>query len=173
MITWLNGILRNVSNKANVRFAARFKYGWAPESGKKADLMFVQHMIASLKPKGVMATIMPHGVLFRSGQEKIIREAIVDDNIIEAIIGLPQGLFYGTGILASVLVINRNKPDELKDKIFFINADAEYAEGKNQNKLRPEDIEKIDYVFTTKRTIPKYSCLVDKTESDGMIMPER
>jgi len=76
-------------------------------------------------------------------------------------------LFYGTGIPACVIVINRNKPDELKDKIFFINADAEYAEGKNQNRLRPEDIEKIDYVFTTKRNIPKYSRLVDKSEIVG------
>ncbi|MEM5778054.1 MAG: type I restriction-modification system subunit M [Candidatus Aenigmatarchaeota archaeon] len=150
--------------RANVTFESRFKYGWAPETGKKADLMFVQHMIASLKQKGVMATIMPHGVLFRGGQEKIIREGIVNDDIIEAIIGLPPALFYGTGIPACVLVINKNKPDELKDKIFFINADAEYAEGKNQNKLRLEDIEKIDYVFTNKIEIPKYSRLVDKKE---------
>ena len=153
--------------RANVMFESRFKYGWAPESGKKADLMFVQHMIASLKSKGVMATIMPHGVLFRGGQEKVIREEMAKDNVIEAIVGLPQGLFYGTGIPACVLVINRNKPDELKDKIFFINADAEYAEGKNQNKLRPEDIEKIDYVFTNKIEIPKYSRLVDIKELAG------
>jgi len=152
--------------RANVKFDSRFKYGWAPESGKKADLMFVQHMIASLKPKGMMATIMPHGVLFRGGQEKLIREEIVNDNIIEAIIGLPPSLFYGTGIPACVLVINRNKPDSLKDKIFFINADAEFAEGKNQNKLRPEDIEKIDYVLTNKIEIPKYSKLVSKTKKD-------
>jgi type I restriction enzyme M protein len=150
--------------RANVSFESRFKYGWAPETGKKADLMFVQHMIASLKSKGMMATIMPHGVLFRGGQEKMIREGIVNDKIIEAIIGLPPKLFYGTGIPACVLVINKNKPDELKDKILFINADAEYVEGKNQNNLRPEDIEKIDYVFTNKIEIPKYSRLVDIKE---------
>ena len=155
-------------NKANVKFGYRFdKYGWAPETGKKADLMFVEHMIASLKDKGMMATIMPHGVLFRGGQEKLIREAMINDNIIEAIIGLPQGLFYGTGIPACILVINKNKPDNLKDKIFFINADAEFAEGKNQNKLRPEDIEKIDFVFTNKKSILKYSRLVDKKEIEG------
>lgn len=152
-------------NKANVKFDFRFsKYGWAPETGKKADLMFVEHMVASLKPRGVMATIMPHGVLFRGGQEKLIREEIVNDNIIEAIISLPPGLFYGTGIPACVIVINRNKPDSLKDKILFINADAEFEEGKNQNKLRPEDIEKIDYVFTNKKNISRYSRLVDKKE---------
>lgn len=154
-------------NRTNVTFESRFKYGWAPESGKKADLMFVQHMIASLKSKAVMATIMPHGVLFRGGQEKFIREELANENnstIIEGIIGLPPKLFYGTGIQACVLIINRNKPDEIRNKIFFINADAEYGGGKNQNKLRPEDIEKIDFVFTNKLEIPKYSRLVDLRE---------
>ncbi|MGM0438594.1 MAG: type I restriction-modification system subunit M, partial [Bacillota bacterium] len=156
--------------KSEVNFEQRFSYGWAPETGKKADLMFVQHMIASLKDKGMMATIMPHGVLFRGGREKAIREKLIEglhnsgETIIEAIIGLPQGLFYGTGIPACVLVINKNKPDELKDKILFINADAEFAEGKNQNKLRPEDIEKIDYVFANKKEYAKYSRLVELKE---------
>jgi Type I restriction-modification system methyltransferase subunit len=151
-------------SRADMEFKSRFKYGFAPETGKKADLMFVQHMIASLKSTGVMATVMPHGVLFRGGAEKIIRQGIVEDRIIDAIIGLPPALFYGTGIPACILVINKNKPDEFKEKILFINADAEYAEGKNQNKLRPEDIEKIDYVFTHKLNIPKYSRLVDLEE---------
>jgi len=151
-------------SRANIKFESRFKYGFAPEKGKKADLMFVQHMISSLKSKGIMATIMPHGVLFRGGQEKVIREEIITDRIIEAIIGLPPNLFYGTGIPACVLVINKNKPDSRKNKIFFINADAEYGEEKNQNKLRPEDIEKIDFVFTHKIELPKYSRLVDIQE---------
>lgn len=149
--------------RANMQFTNRFRE-WCPETGKKADLMFVQHMVASLKPNGHMATIMPHGVLFRGGKEKLIRELFIDDNIIEAIVSLPPGLFYGTGIPACVLVINKSKPDELRDKVLFINADREYGEGKNQNKLRPEDIEKIDFVFTHKREIPKYSRLVDKSE---------
>ena len=84
--------------------------------------------------------------------------------MIEAIISLPPGLFYGTGIPACVIVANKNKPDALRGKVLFINADREYAEGKNQNKLRPEDIEKIDFVFTQKRELPKYSRLVDKAE---------
>ncbi len=150
-------------SRANMKFPERFRE-WAPETGKKADLMFVQHMLASLKPDGHMATIMPHGVLFRGGKERLIREILVEDDVIEAIISLPPGLFYGTGIPACVIVANKNKPDELRDKILFINADREYAEGKNQNKLRPEDIEKIDFVFTNKREYPKYSRLVDKTE---------
>ncbi len=150
-------------SRAVVKFPTRFRE-WCPETGKKADLMFVQHMLASLKPDGHMATIMPHGVLFRGGKEKLIRELFIKDDVIEAIISLPPGLFYGTGIPACVLVMNKNKPDALRGKVLFINADREYAEGKNQNKLRPEDIEKIDFVFTQKRELPKYSRLVDTTE---------
>ena len=150
-------------SRAGMKFTSRFRE-WCPESGKKADLMFVQHMVASLKPNGRMATIMPHGVLFRGGKEKLIRELFINDDCIEAIVSLPPGLFYGTGIPACVLVCNKSKPDELKDKVLFINADREYAEGKNQNRLRPEDIEKIDFVFTHKRELPKYSRLVPKSE---------
>jgi type I restriction enzyme M protein len=150
-------------SRAGLKFPSRFRE-WCPETGKKADLMFVQHMLASLKPDGHMATIMPHGVLFRGGKEKLIRELFIKDDAIEAIISLPPGLFYGTGIPACVLVMNKNKPDALRGKILFINADREYAEGKNQNKLRPEDIEKIDFVFAHKRELPKYSRLVDKSE---------
>jgi len=151
-------------NKATMKFQTRFSYGFAPETGKKADLMFVQHMVASLKTTGRMATIMPHGVLFRGGSEKEIRQKMADGNIIEAIISLPPALFYGTGIPACVIVINKNKPDALHNKILFINADAEYGEGKVQNHLRPEDIEKIDYVFTHKLNIDKYARLVDLEE---------
>jgi type I restriction enzyme M protein len=148
-------------SRANMQFPERFKYGFTPETGKKGDLMFLQHMIASLKDNGVMATVMPHGVLFRGGQEKIIREGIVRDDLIEAIIGLPPKLFYNVGIPACIIVINKNKPEYLKDKILFINADREYGEGRNQNYLRPEDMEKMVTVFDKKLEIPKYSRLVD------------
>ena len=94
-------------NKATMKFQNRFAFGFAPETGKKADLMFVQHMIASLKPKGRMATIMPHGVLFRRGAEKVIRKGLVDANLIEAIISLPPALFYGTPIPACIIIINK------------------------------------------------------------------
>jgi len=150
-------------SRATMKFASRFRE-WCPETGKKADLMFVQHMLASLKSDGHMATIMPHGVLFRGGKEKLIRELLIRDDVIEAIISLPPGLFYGTGIPACVLVVSKSKPDALRGKVLFINADREFAEGKNQNKLRPEDIEKIDFVFTEKLELPKYSRLVEKTE---------
>lgn len=150
-------------SRAAMQFTSRFRE-YCPETGKKADLMFVQHMIASLKPEGHMATVMPHGVLFRGGKEKLIRELLIEDDIIEAVISLPPGLFYGTGIPACLLVVNKSKPDTLRNKVLFINADREYAAGKNQNKLRPEDIEKIDHVFSNKLTIEKYSRLVDKDE---------
>jgi len=150
----------------NMRFKDRFVFGWSPESGKKADLMFVQHMIGSLDRRGKMTVIMPHGVLFRGGAEKNIRQGIIEARLLEGIIGLPPNLFYGTGIPACVLVINRNRKDD-KEKILFINADKEYKEGKNQNSLRPEDIEKISYVFKNKIELQRYSKLVDvKTIKD-------
>ena len=152
----------------NMNHQERFSsYGFAPETGKKADLMFVQHMIASAKPTGMVAVVMPHGVLFRGGREKEIRTKIVDANIIEAVISLPPDLFYGTGIPASIIVFNKSKPDDLRDKIQFINADAEYAEGKNKNLLRPEDIEKISHVFHNKLEVEKYSRLITKKEIEG------
>lgn len=150
-------------SRTNMKFPNRFRE-WCPETGKKADLMFVQHMLASLKPNGHMATVMPHGVLFRGGKEKLVREIFINDDVIEAIISLPPGLFYGTGIPACVIVANKNKPDDMRGKVLFINADREYAEGKAQNKLRPEDIEKIDFAYTHKLEIPKYSRLVNKAE---------
>ena len=140
-----------------MEFKERF-FEWAPEK-KKADFMFVQHMIASLNDKGKMAVIVPHGVLFRGGKEKDIREELINKGILEAVIGLPMNLFYGTGIPACVLVVNKNRSDD-KEKILFINADKEFKDGKNQNKLRYEDIEKIRYVFDSKEEIPKYSRLV-------------
>lgn len=142
----------------------RFLYGMLPETGKKADLMFVQHMLASCKDDGKVVVVMPHGVLFRGGKEKDVRQKFIDADIIEGIISLPPQLFYGTSIPACIMVFNKSKPDNLKNKIFIVNADKDYKEGKNQNSLRPEDIEKIDYVFTNKIEEEKYSRLVDKQE---------
>ena len=131
--------------KSGMIHTSRF-HTWLPEGGKKADLMFVQHMVASLKQNGRMAVVMPHGVLFRGGEERLCRQKMIEDGILEAVIGLPQGLFYGTGIPACVLVVNKNGAAERK-QVIFINADREYKEGKNQNSLRPEDIEKITHVY--------------------------
>ena len=151
-------------SRAAMKYEGRFPYGFAPESGKKADLMFVQHMVASLKPGGRAAVIMPHGVLFRGSTEKVIRQGLVDANLIEAIISLPPALFYGTGIPACIIILNKAKGEAEDDSIFFINADAEYGEGKVQNFLRPEDSEKITYVFTHKLPIAGYSRRVLRRE---------
>ena len=131
--------------KSGMTHTSRF-HTWMPEGGKKADLMFVQHMVASLKQNGRMAVVMPHGVLFRGGDERLCRQKFIKDGILEAVIGLPPGLFYGTGIPACVLVFNKNHAVRRK-QVVFINADREYKEGKNQNSLRPEDIEKITHVY--------------------------
>ena len=148
--------------KANLTQTSRFKWGYAPES-KKADLMFVEHMASSLKKNGLMACVVPHGVLFRGSKEKEIRSAMLEDNIIDAVIGLPPALFYGTGIPAAILVIKKNRKEN--DPILFINADAEYAEEKARNRLRARDIEKISYVYHTKdETNQKYSKLVTLQE---------
>lgn len=139
----------------------RFHY-WMPKK-KKADFMFVQHMISVLKDDGRMAVVMPHGVLFRGGEERSMRKWLVDRGILEAVIGLPQGLFYGTGIPASLLVINKKNAGS-RGEVLFINADREYKEGKNQNKLRPEDIAKISYIYKTKESLLGYAHKISKED---------
>ena len=150
---------------ANMQFKERFQ-NWMSKK-KQADFMFVQHMISVLKNNGRMAVVMPHGVLFRGGEEQKMRQRLITGSeshpscILECVIGLPQGLFYGTGIPASLLIINKAGAADRKG-VFFINADREYKEGKNQNSLRPEDIEKISYVYHNKIEIDGYSRLVSK-----------
>jgi type I restriction enzyme M protein len=157
---------QNYTKSDKMQLQNRFAYGWAPQTGKKADLMFVQHMVASTKPDGMMITVMPHGVLFRGGEEKKIRKGILTDkqDIVQAIISLPPDLFYGTTIQTCLLVINKKKPAKLKGKVLIINADAEYGEGKNQNFLRPEDSEKIVWVFDNMEEVPGYSRIVPLEE---------
>lgn len=140
----------------------RFPYGTPPKDA--GDLAFVQHMIASLNDEGMMGVVMPHGVLFRGSSEKEIRKGILEDDLLEAVIGLPSSLFYGTGIPASMLIINKNKPAKRVGKVLFINGELEFAEGKNQNKLRPEDILKITQTFRDYAEIKRYSKVVKLTE---------
>jgi type I restriction enzyme M protein len=145
----------------NMKYKERFNF-WMPTKDK-ADFMFVQHMVAWLNNAGRMAVVMPHGVLYRGGEEKKFREWLVNRGYLEAIIGMPPALFYGTGIGACVLVINKANAHE-RDHVLFINADREYKEGKNQNKLRPEDLEKIAYTYRNKTVTPKYSKLIAKNK---------
>src|SRR5205814_1266063 len=144
----------------------RFAYGFAPETGKKADLMFAQHMVAVLRPNGMAATVMPHGVLFRGGTEADIRRGFVDDDLIEAVIGLGPQLFYGTGIPACILILrpNGSKPANRKGKVLFINADRAFREGRAQNYLEPEHIEKIVSAYRAFEDIPDFARIVSREQ---------
>jgi type I restriction enzyme M protein len=112
----------------------------------------------------MMGVVMPHGVLFRGASEKIIRQGILNDDLLEAVVGLPAHLFYGAGISAVLLIVNKNKPSERKGKVLFINSELEYEEGKNQNKLRQQDIEKIVSSFDDYTEIKRYSKVVTLAE---------
>lgn len=147
--------------KKELKFSGRFPV-MMPEKGKKADLMFVQHMLAVLKANGRLATVMPHGVLFRGGDEREARKHFISSGYLEAIIGMPSNLFYGTGIPACILVMNKDgatnkKGERLREHVLFINADREYREGKAQNHLRPEDIDKIVHAYRACGDIPAYA----------------
>ena len=154
-------------SREGMQHPERFQWGWAPEGGKKADLMFVQHMLSVLKSgRGIAATVMPHGVLFRGGAERDIRTRMLDDDIVEAVIGLAPNLFYGTGIPACVLVLRApgSKPAQRAGKILFINADAEFAAGRAQNHLLPEHAEKIAAAYREFADIPGYATVVTRQE---------
>lgn len=151
----------------------RFCFGEVPLGSKKADLMFLQHMLAVTRDEGMIATVLPHGVLFRSGEERSIRASIIENDLLEAVIGLPANLFYGTGIPACILILRQQKqeganrvsakPAERQGKVLFINADREYFEGRAQNYLLPEHIEKITTAFDEFRRIDGLSDVVNIT----------
>lgn len=161
-----------------MRFPERYRWGSVPEGSKKADLMFVQHMVSVLKSDGIAATVMPHGVLFRGGPEREIRTNLFDgpqpldgdnllnDDVIEAVIGLAPNLFYGTGIPACILVLRapNSKPADRAGKVLFINADAEFAAGRAQNYLLPEHAEKIISAYREFRDIPGFAKVVTREE---------
>lgn len=140
----------------------RFRHGVPPKT--RGDLAFVQHMVATINQKGKLGVVVPHGVLFRGAAEGKIREAMIKEDLIEAIIGLPSNLFYGTGIPAAIIVINKNKPADRKRKILFINAVDEYQEGKNQNHLRDQDIQKIVKAYKNNKPLEKYCRTIDIKE---------
>ena len=121
-------------------------------------------MIASLNADGMMGVVVPHGVLFRGASEGEIRKGILDADLLEGVIGLPSALFYGTGIPAALLIINKKKSPERKNKVFFINSELEYQEGKNQNKLRDEDIDKILSTFDNYQDVKRYAKVVSIEE---------
>ena len=148
--------------EANNDSFARFPYGTPPKD--TGDLAFVQHMIASLNAEGKLGVVVPHGVLFRGSSEMEIRKGILEDDLLEAVIGLPSALFYGTGIPAALLIINKKKPTKRKGKVLFINGELEYKEGKNQNRLQDNDIQHILDVYEAFEDERRYSKVISMDE---------
>ena len=139
----------------------RFEWGVPPTS--KGDYAFVLHMLHSLDETGRMAVVLPHGVLFRGASEGRIRKEIIEFNLLDAVIGLPANLFYGTGIPACILVFKKGRT---RSNVLFIDAsgDGNYEKGKNQNLLRDSDIERIVSTYRKRESIDKYSYVAEKSE---------
>ncbi|MCU7837947.1 MAG: type I restriction-modification system subunit M [Candidatus Thiodiazotropha sp. (ex Troendleina suluensis)] len=138
----------------------RFRRGIPPKT--KGDYAFILHMIETLKPKtGRMGVVVPHGVLFRGSSEGKIRKKLIDENLLDAVIGLPEKLFYGTGIPAAILIFKRDKKD--KD-VLFIDASREFKAGKSQNLLTEVNIIRIVEVYQARQGVDKYAYLASTDE---------
>ena len=138
----------------------RFRRGVPPRT--KGDYAFILHMIEVMKPgSGRMAVVVPHGVLFRSAAEGKIRQKLIDENLLDVVIGLPEKLFYGTGTPAAGLGFRKKKAD---DKVLFIDASRAYQDGKNQNLLREQDLEKILATCAARADADKYAHLASREE---------
>ncbi len=143
----------------------RFRFGLPPAS--YGDLAFVQHMLASTTKTGMVGTVMPHGVLFRGGQEQKIRQGLIQEDVLEAVIGLAPNLFYGTGIPACLLILNRNKPTKRRGKVLFVYGAHECREGKNQNTLEPEHVARLAKAFRAYKDVEKLCRVVSNEEVAG------
>jgi type I restriction enzyme M protein len=141
----------------------RFHAGIPPKS--KGDWAFISHMIATaLEGKGRVGVVVPHGVLFRGGQEGTIRQYMIEQNYLAGVVGLPSNLFYGAGIPAALLIFDKSRTPGAKEGVFFIDASGEFEQGTNQNRLRPQDMEKIVETFRKRTVIHKYSHLASFNE---------
>jgi len=145
--------------KAEADRYKRFLRGIPPRT--KGDYAFILHMIETLLPTGRAGIIVPHGVLFRGSAEGTIRKQLIEENLLEAVIGLPSNLFFGTGIPAAILIFNKAKST---DATLFIDASKEYEDGKKQNKLLQEHIEKIVSTYRNWSEVDKYSHVATKAE---------
>ena len=143
----------------------RFRFGIPPEKDK-ADFAFIQHMYASLNDKGQAAIVASQGVLFRGGEEQKIREGLISEDRIEAIIALPEKIFFGTPIPGCILILNNNKPKARKDKILFIYAAGEkdYEKNPKRNLLRDSDVKKIVDAFDKYEDVDRYCHVADLEE---------
>ena len=138
----------------------RFWRGIPPKG--RGDYAFITHMIeVTDRASGRVGVIVPHGVLFRGGAEGRIRQQLVEENLLDAVIGLPANLFYGTGIPAAILVFRRERPD---DKVLFIDASRDYAEATPQNRLRPEDLNRILAAYAERAFVERYAYLAPRAE---------
>ena len=134
---------------------SRFKFGVAPAS--KADYAFILHGLYHLESNGTMAIVLPHGVLFRGAAEGKIRQKIIDENLLHAVIGLPANLFYGTSIPTCVLVFKGRKARGECSDVLFIDASSDFEKGKNQNKLTSDNITKIIETYHEREHVDKYA----------------
>ena len=147
----------DITNKeVDPRFA---EYGVAPKS--KADMAFLLHNLYHLRPDGIMTIVLPHGVLFRGGEEENIRTNLIEKGNIHAIIGLPSNMFFGTGIPTIIMVLRKKRNE---DDILFVDASKGFMKEGNKNKLRPKDVKKIVETVIERKTIEKYSRVVPKEE---------
>lgn len=138
----------------------RFSRGLPPKT--KGDYAFISHMIETLKDDtGRMGVVVPHGVLFRSAAEGKIRQKLIEENLLDAVIGLPEKLFYGTSIPAAILIFRKDKTD---DSVLFIDASQEFKAGKNQNTLTSENIAKIHRTYQARQAVEKYAYLANFAE---------
>lgn len=141
---------------------SRSTYGCPPKS--YGDLAFVQHMIVSLNSTGKLGVVLPHGILFRGGTEAKIRQGMLKDDLIEAVIGLAPNLFYGTGIPACVLILNKKKDSARRGKVLFVNGAEEMVEGKNQNTLSEANVERLAKAFVAFEDEQRFARVVDLEE---------
>ena len=153
-----NWNIKDVDREKDTRFKG---YGVAPAS--KADYAFVLHGLYHLDKSGTMAIVLPHGVLFRGASEGKIRKNIIDNNLLDAVIGLPANLFYGTSIPTCVLVFKGREARQNKD-VLFIDASNEFEKGKNQNKLTADNINKIIDTYRNRENVEKYSHVASLAE---------
>jgi type I restriction enzyme M protein len=142
----------------------RFSYGIPPD--KNGDYAFLLHMLTSLKSTGKAAVILPHGVLFRGGAEGVIRKRILQQGYIQAIIGLPANLFFGTGIPACIIILDKGGSAGRKG-LFLIDANKGFIKDGNKNRLREQDIHKIVDACTQQHELPKFSRLVPLAEIEA------
>jgi type I restriction enzyme M protein len=150
----------------NDRFG-RFNYGITPNSA--ADWGWIQHMLASLKPNGRMGIVLDQGALFRGGAEREIRKKIIDEDLVECVVVMPEKTFYNAGAPGCLIFLNKNKPKQRSGKVLFIHAARDFEKLKNMNTLRDGDVDKVVTTFREFESIPKYANVapLEKVRKNG------